>query len=75
MNDVIRELFIDKRHNKVRIALTENNKLVELQEENESDLFAVGDILLGRVKKYSLVLMPHLLMSVIVKMLFYNIMI
>ena len=51
MNDVIRELFIDKRHNKVRIALTENNKLVELQEENESDLFAVGDILLGRVKK------------------------
>ena len=51
MNDVIRGLFIDKRHNKVRIALAENNKLVELQEENESDLFAVGDILLGRVKK------------------------
>ncbi|MGB3902276.1 MAG: Rne/Rng family ribonuclease [Bacteroidales bacterium] len=51
MNDVIRELFIDKKQNKVRIALTENNKLVELQEENENDIFAVGDILLGRVKK------------------------
>jgi len=52
MNDVVRELFIDKKQNKVRIALTENNKLVELQEENENDIFAVGDILLGRVKKY-----------------------
>ena len=51
MNDVVRELFIDKKQNKVRIALTENNKLVELQEENENDIFAVGDILLGRVKK------------------------
>lgn len=51
MNDVVRELFIDKKQNKVRIALTENNKLVELQEESENDIFAVGDILLGRVKK------------------------
>lgn len=45
------DLIISSDDSQVNIALLEENRLVELHQENESNQFAVGDIYLGRVRK------------------------
>ena len=50
------ELFIDVQPKKIAIALTEDKKLVEYQEEEQSASFSVGNIYLAKVRK----LMPGL---------------
>jgi len=50
------ELFIDVQPKKIAIALTEEKKLVEYQEEEQSASFSVGNIYLAKVRK----LMPGL---------------
>lgn len=46
-----KELFISASSDKVRIALLEDKRLVELHDETPNSSFAVGDLYLGRVKK------------------------
>lgn len=46
-----RELIIDSGPSEVLIALLENKKLVELHREKNNNIFAVGDIYLGKVKR------------------------
>ncbi len=45
------ELVVDVKPSEVSIALLENKKLVELHQEGREELFAVGNIYMGRVKK------------------------
>lgn len=45
------ELVVDVRPSQISIALLENKRLVELNEEGRDEVFAVGNIYLGRVKK------------------------
>ncbi len=45
------ELFIDAQPQKISIALTEDKKLVEYQEEMQSESYAVGNIYLAKVRK------------------------
>jgi ribonuclease G len=51
-----RELIVQQTAQDIEIALLENGKLVELHKQEPGDKYAVGDIVLGRVKK----LMPNL---------------
>lgn len=53
---MISELFIDVQPKKISIALTEDKKLAEYQEEGQSDQYQVGNVYLAKVKK----LMPGL---------------
>lgn len=47
-----KDLVIDVGHSEVTIALLENNRLIELnKEQNEGRRYSVGDIYLGKVKK------------------------
>lgn len=46
-----KELVIRNTQNGVEIALLENNRLVELHQENDANSFKVGDVFLGRVNK------------------------
>ena len=48
---MVSELVVDVNKKEVSIAILEDKNLVELQKEAQSDLFAVGNIYLGRVKK------------------------
>ncbi len=50
------ELYIDAQPQKISIALTEDKRLVEYQEEGQSVSFSVGNIYLAKVRK----LMPGL---------------
>ena len=50
------EVFIDVQPQKIAIALTEDKRLVEYQEEQQSVSFSVGNVYLAKVKK----LMPGL---------------
>lgn len=50
------EVFIDVQPQKIAIALTEDKKLVEYQEELQSASFSVGNVYLAKIKK----LMPGL---------------
>lgn len=50
------EIYIDVQPQKISIALTEDKKLVEYQEEGQSVSFSVGNVYLAKVKK----LMPGL---------------
>ena len=45
------ELIVDVRPSQISIALLEDKRLVELNEEGREEKFAVGNIYLGRVKK------------------------
>lgn len=45
------ELYIDAQPKKIAIALTEDKKLVEYQEETQSESFAVGNVYLAKVRK------------------------
>lgn len=53
---VEKELIINSTPTQVEIALSEDNRLVELHKEKTNSKFTVGDIFLGRIKK----LMPGL---------------
>ncbi|MCR4920393.1 MAG: Rne/Rng family ribonuclease [Bacteroidaceae bacterium] len=50
------EVFIDVQPQKIAIALTEDKRLVEYQEEGQAESYSVGNIYLARVQK----LMPGL---------------
>ncbi len=50
------ELVVDVQPREITLAVLDNKKLVELQQESQSESYAVGNIYLGRVKK----LMPAL---------------
>lgn len=45
------ELVVSKAEEGLRIAILKNKKIVELHHETHSESFAVGDLMLGRVKK------------------------
>lgn len=45
------ELIVDVRPSQISIALLENKRLVELNEEGREENFAVGNMYVGRVKK------------------------
>ena len=53
---MISELVVDVQSKEITLAVLEDKKLVELQTENQSENYSVGNIYLGRVKK----LMPAL---------------
>jgi ribonuclease G len=53
---VASELVVDVQPKEITLAVLDNKKLVELQQESQDESFAVGNIYLGRVKK----LMPAL---------------
>ena len=53
---MISELVVDVQPKEINIAVLEDKKLVELQSEDQSESYSVGNIYLGRVKK----LMPAL---------------
>src|SRR5690554_809861 len=53
---VTSELVVDVQRKEITIAVLEDKKLVELQQESQDESFAVGNIYMGRVKK----LMPAL---------------
>jgi len=53
---VVSELVVDVQPKEITIAVLEDKKLVELQQEAQDESFAVGNIYLGKVKK----LMPAL---------------
>ncbi len=53
---MISELVVDVQPNEITIAVLEDKKLVELQQESQDESFSVGNIYLGKVKK----LMPAL---------------
>ncbi|MBQ6955614.1 MAG: Rne/Rng family ribonuclease [Bacteroidales bacterium] len=46
-----KELIISSSADEVRIAMLEDKQLVELHKEKKSNHFAVGDVVLGRVRK------------------------
>ena len=46
-----RELIIDSNLSEVNIALLEDKNLVELNNEQTNNKFAVGDVFLGKVKR------------------------
>ena len=50
------EVFLDVQPKKISIALTEDKRLMEYQEEGQSESFSVGNVYLAKVKK----LMPGL---------------
>ena len=50
------ELVVDVQRKEITIAVLEDKKLVELQQESQDESFAVGNIYMGKVKK----LMPAL---------------
>lgn len=50
------ELVVDVRPKEITLAVLDDKKLVELQQESQNESYAVGNIYLGRVKK----LMPAL---------------
>lgn len=50
------ELIVDVQPKEITIAVLEDKKLVELQQESQDEMYAVGNIYLGKVKK----LMPAL---------------
>ena len=52
---MISELVVDVQPNEITIAVLEDKKLVELQQESQDESFSVGNIYLGKVK-----LMPAL---------------
>ena len=45
------ELFIDVQPKKISIALTEDKRLMEYQEESQEASFQVGNVYLAKVKK------------------------
>lgn len=45
------ELVVDVKPSEISIALLEDKRLVELNQEGREEQFAVGNIYLGRVKK------------------------
>lgn len=45
------EVFVNVQPNKIAIALTEDKKLVEYQEEGQSASFSVGNVYLAKVRK------------------------
>lgn len=45
------ELIISAKNDEVRIALLEDKQLVELHKEKKNNQFAVGDVVLGKVRK------------------------
>lgn len=51
-----KELIVNSSPSEVEIALIENNKLVEIHSQKTSNVFAVGDVFLGSIRK----LMPGL---------------
>ncbi len=53
---MISELVVDVQDNEITLAVLEDKKLVELQQESQDESYTVGNIYLGRVKK----LMPAL---------------
>ncbi len=53
---MISELVVDVQPKEITIAVLEDKKLVELQQESQDESFSVGNIYLGKVKK----LMPAL---------------
>jgi ribonuclease G len=57
---VVSELIVDVQPKDISIAVLEDKKLVELQQEAQDASFAVGNIYLGRVKKLMPALMQHL---------------
>ena len=50
------ELVVDVQPKEITIAVLEDKKLVELQQESQDESFSVGNIYVGKVKK----LMPAL---------------
>ena len=54
--DITSELYIDVQPKKISIALTEDKKLAEYQEEEQSVSYSVGNVYLAKVRK----LMPGL---------------
>jgi len=48
---VVSELIVDVKRDEISIAVLEDRSLVELQKEQQSDSFAVGNIYLARIKK------------------------
>jgi ribonuclease G len=53
---VTSELVVDVQSKEITIAVLEDKKLVELQQEDQNESFSVGNIYMGKVKK----LMPAL---------------
>lgn len=52
IDKIEKDLVIDVSASEIRIALTENHRLVELnRESSQEQSFSVGDVFLGRVKK------------------------
>jgi len=45
------ELVVDVKTSEISIALLEDKRLVEINQEGREEQFAVGNIYLGRVKK------------------------
>ncbi|MCL2596066.1 MAG: Rne/Rng family ribonuclease [Paludibacter sp.] len=45
------ELIVDAQASRISIALTEDKKLIELNEEARTEQFSVGNIYLGKIKK------------------------
>ena len=54
------ELVVDVKPKEITIAVLEDNKLVELQQENQDESFSVGSIYMGKVKNLCLPLTQHL---------------
>lgn len=48
---MVSELYIDAQPKKISIALTEDKRLVEFQEENQSESFTLGNVYLAKVRK------------------------
>lgn len=48
---MVSELIVDVKRDEISIAVLEDKNLVELQKEQQSDSYAVGNIYLARVKK------------------------
>ena len=51
MDTINKELIIQSSPKGVEVALLENKRLVEIHQEKNSNIFNVGDIFLGRVKR------------------------
>ena len=52
MEESVKDLVVDVNASHVSIALMENNRLIELnQESSQGDSYCVGDVYLGKVKK------------------------
>ncbi len=50
-DEIQNELYLDVGPSEIKIALTRNKKLIELNYEKSNTRFAVGDIYLGKVKR------------------------